>query len=122
MVAERVMPTLSASWKASLPMRCVGTCPVKATMRDRVHQRVLERGHQVGGGGPGGDEADADLAGRPRVALRRMPGGGLLAHQDVADALEVVQGVVDRQHRAARQTEDEIHPFPLQALQHDPRA
>ena len=31
-VAERVMPTLSASWNASLPMRCVGTCPVKATM------------------------------------------------------------------------------------------
>jgi hypothetical protein len=31
-VHERVMPTLSASWKASLPMRCVGTCPVKATI------------------------------------------------------------------------------------------
>jgi hypothetical protein len=26
LVAERVMPTLSASWKASLPIRCVGTC------------------------------------------------------------------------------------------------
>ena len=26
------MPTLSASWNASLPMRCVGTCPVKATI------------------------------------------------------------------------------------------
>ena len=31
MVAERVIPTLSASWKASFPMRCVGTWPVKAT-------------------------------------------------------------------------------------------
>ena len=32
LVAERVMPTLSASWNASLPMRCVGTCPVNATI------------------------------------------------------------------------------------------
>ncbi len=32
LVAERVMPTLSASWKASLPIRCVGTWPVNATM------------------------------------------------------------------------------------------
>ena len=32
MVAERVMPTLSASWNASLPIEVVGTCPVKATI------------------------------------------------------------------------------------------
>jgi len=31
-VHDRVIPTLSASWNASLPMRCVGTCPVKATI------------------------------------------------------------------------------------------
>src|SRR3989304_3755360 len=30
-VQGRVIPTLSASWNASLPMRWVGTCPVKAT-------------------------------------------------------------------------------------------
>ena len=27
-----MIPTLSASWNASLPMRCVGTCPVSATI------------------------------------------------------------------------------------------
>ncbi len=32
MVAGRVMPVVSASWKASLPIRCVGTCPVRQTM------------------------------------------------------------------------------------------
>ncbi len=32
LVHGRVIPTLSASWKASLPIRCVGTWPVKATM------------------------------------------------------------------------------------------
>ena len=32
LVAERVMPTLSASWKASLPIQWVGTWPVKATI------------------------------------------------------------------------------------------
>ena len=31
-VIERVTPMMSHSWKASLPMRCVGTCPVKTTI------------------------------------------------------------------------------------------
>ena len=31
-VAERVMPTVSHSWKASLPIAFVGTCPVIATI------------------------------------------------------------------------------------------
>ena len=26
------MPTVSASWKASLPIMCVGTCPVRQTI------------------------------------------------------------------------------------------
>ncbi len=32
MVQGRVMPTVSHSWKASLPIRCVGTCPVMTTI------------------------------------------------------------------------------------------
>ena len=31
-VIGMVIPTMSASWKASLPIRCVGTCPVNTTM------------------------------------------------------------------------------------------
>ena len=82
--------------------------------RDRVHERVLERGHQVGGGGPGRHQADADPAGGAGVALGRVPGGRLLADEDMADSLEVVEHIVDRQHRAARQTEKEVHAFLLQ--------
>ena len=89
---------------------------------DRVHQRILERGDQVRGGGSGRDEADADLARRARVALRRMARRGLLPHEDVANALKVVEDVVDRQHRPAGQAKDEVDPFPLQALQQNPRA
>ena len=32
LVTGRVMPVVSASWKASLPMRLLVTCPVKATI------------------------------------------------------------------------------------------
>ena len=70
--------------------------------RDRVHERVLERGHQIGGGGPGGHQADADPAGGAGVSLGRVAGGRLLADQDMTDSLEVVQDVVNRQHCAAR--------------------
>src|SRR5581483_4020488 len=99
LVAERVMPTLSASWNASLPIRCVGTWPVKATIGMESIRASWSAVTRLVAAGP-------ELPGRARVAFRRVPGGGLLAHQDVAETLEVVQGVVDRQHRAARQTED----------------
>ena len=61
------------------------------------------------------------LPGRARVALGRVAGRRLLADQDVAQPLEVVQRVVDRQHGAAGQAEDDVDAFPLQTLQHDPR-
>ena len=32
LVQERVMPTVSHSWNASVPIRCVGACPVSTTM------------------------------------------------------------------------------------------
>ena len=32
LVQGRVIPTVSASWKASLPIRKVGTCPVSTTI------------------------------------------------------------------------------------------
>ena len=90
--------------------------------RDRVHERVLQRRHEVGRRRTRGDQADAGPAGRPGVALGRVPGGRLLADEDVAYALEVVQDVVDRQHGPAGQAEDEVHAFALQALEQYPRA
>src|SRR5207245_2346132 len=69
----------------------------------------------------GRPQAHAHLAGGARVALGGVAGSGLLADQHVAQALEVVQRIVDRQHGAAGKAEDEIHTLSLQALQHDPR-
>ena len=50
-----------------------------------------------------------------------MAGGRLLADEDVAQPLEVVQRVVDGQHGAAGKAEDEVDTLPLQTLQHDSR-
>src|SRR5262249_39564623 len=87
-----------------------------------VHERVLQSRHEVGGRGPGGDEADPRLARGPRVALRCMPRRRLLAYEDVAQALEVVQDVVDRQYGPAGQAEDGVHALTLQTLEQDARA
>src|SRR5207245_3042158 len=66
-----------------------------------------------------GHEADAHSARGPRVALRRVSGGRFLTYEDVAQALEVVEGVIDGEYRAAGQTEDEVDSLALQALQND---
>ena len=98
-----------------------GHLPGERDDRDRVHEGVLQRGHEIGAGGPRRHQAHAHLAGRPRVALGGVAGGRLLADEDVAQPLEVVQRVVDRQHGAAGQAEDEVDTLALQTLQHDSR-
>ena len=59
LVIERVMPVISASWKASVPMASISTWQVIA-QRDRVHLRGRDAGDQVGGAWAGCREADAD--------------------------------------------------------------
>src|SRR5207253_8505730 len=90
--------------------------------RDRVHRGVLERGDQVGGGRTRGDQADPDPARRAGVALGGVTRGGLLAHEDVPEPLEVVERVVDGEDGAAGQAEDQVDALPLQALEEDARA
>ena len=80
--------------------------PGDADERDGIHQRVGEAGHRVGGAGAGRDERDADLAGRARIAFRRMQRAAFLAHEDVLDLVLLEQLVVDRQHGAAGVAED----------------
>ena len=101
-----VMPTMSASWKASVPMRFENTWPVIARIGHRVHVRVGDRGDEVGRTGARGRDRDAELAARRRVALGRVAGALLVAHEDVAELAAVEQRVVDGEDRAAGQAED----------------
>ena len=119
LVQGRVMPTVSASWKASLPIRKVGDLAGQDDDRDRVHQRVGHAGDGVGGAGAGGDEHDAGPAGRARVALGGVRGALLVAHQDVADVVLLEDLVVDRQHRAAGIAEHGVDALVLQGLDDD---
>ena len=96
------MPTVSASWKASLPIMKVGTWPVRTTIGiESISASVMPVTALVAPG-PGGDEDDAGPAGRAGVALGGMGRALLVAHQDVADVVLLEDRVVDRQHRAAR--------------------
>ena len=77
--------------------------------RDRIAQRVGQAGDRIGGAGTGGDQHAAHLAGRARIALGGMDRALLVADQDVLDHLLLEDGVIDRQHRAARIAEHVLH-------------
>ncbi len=86
---------------------------------DRIHQRVGEAGHRIGGAGAGGDQHHAALAGGAGIAFRRMGGALLVADEDVLDLLLLEDLVIDRQDRAAGIAEDMLDPLVGQRLQHD---
>ena len=58
--------------------------------------------------GPLVAEADADLAGGAGVAVGRVRGALLVAHEDVAQVLRVVEGVVERDHDPAGEAEEDV--------------
>ena len=57
-----VMPEMSASWKPSVPISSVRTCPVRKTVGTLSMIGVGDRGHQVGGSRPARGERHAHLA------------------------------------------------------------
>ena len=71
--------------------------------RRRVQIGGGDAGHQVGRAGTAGGGAHADLAGGAGVAVGRVRGALLVAHQHVPQ-VGVVQGVVERDGDAARDT------------------
>ena len=79
------MPTMSASWKASVPIEVREHLAGDADDRHRVHVGVGDRGDEVGRAGAGGRDRDADLVGCGGVALGGVAGALLVAHQDVAE-------------------------------------
>ena len=88
---------------------------------DRVHLGVGERGDQVAAAGTATSPCDADLAGRPRVALGGVAGALLVAAQHVPDA-RVEQRVVGRQDGAAGDAEDDVDALALEGLEQRLRA
>ena len=86
--------------------------------RDRVEQRVGDAGDGIGRAGPRGDEHDAGLAGRARIALGGVGRGLFVADEDVLDRRVLEKRVVDRKHRAARIAEHRIDPKVDQRLNH----
>ncbi len=82
--------------------------------RDRVHVGVRDRRDEVRRAGTAGRHADADLAGRRGVALGGVARALLVPDQDVPDLDRVVERVVRREDRAARDAEDVLGARALQ--------
>ena len=107
LVHERVMPTVSHSWNASVPIAAVGHLTGDRDHRDRVHVGVHQRGDQVRRGRTGGHHRDAGLARHVGVALGHVAGALLVTHEHVTDRA-VHQRVVGGQDAAARVAEDQF--------------
>ena len=80
-----------------------------AHQRNRIHQRVGQRRHHVGGAGSRGHQHHAGLAGRARIALGGVAGALLVPHQDVLDLALLENLVIDRKHGAAGIAEEVLH-------------
>ncbi len=80
----------------------------------RVHPRVCDRRDEIGRAGPRRRDRDADAPGRARVTLRHVTCALLVACEDVADGRATCEGVVGRQDRSARDSEDDLDAFGLE--------
>ena len=108
LVIGMVMPEMSASWNASVPISAAADLAGDRHHRDRIHVCIGQRRDQVGGTGTRRRHAHADLAGGVRVSTRGVPGALLVADQHVAQLLRVEKRVVDRQHGTAGDAEDDV--------------
>ena len=74
----------------------------------RVHMSIGDGRDEIGRAGAARGHAYADPACRCGVALGGVPGGLLVAHEDVADLGGVHEGVVCREDGATRNAEDHL--------------
>jgi len=86
---------------------------------DGIHQGVDDRGDGVGRAGARRRQHHAGLAGGAGVALRRVARALLVARQHVTQARLMKEGVIDRQHRAARIAEQVGYPLIHQGADDD---
>ena len=78
--------------------------------RDRIQVRVGDAGHQIGGAGAGGGDADAGLTRGPGIAAGAVRRALLVPHQDM---LKVVasQILIKIEDLAAGVAKYHVHPF-----------
>ena len=119
----RVTPSVSVSWKASLPIRGMGTWPVKTTIGTESMKGVGNAGHGVGGAGAAGHEHGSDLARGLGVALRRMRAALFVAHQYMLEIrLHARHFVIYVNYRPAGMSEDNPRVLRFQRVEKDLRA
>jgi len=112
---------MSASWKPSRPMRCVGTCAREGDDGRRVHHRVGEAVRRFVAPGP---DVAMQTPGRP--VARAYPSAAwaplcsCLIRRWI-HARRVVEGVVERKGRTSRVAEDVRHAEPDQLVDEEAR-
>ena len=109
-----VMPRMSASWKASVPMAGPATWPVMATIGTESMCASAIGVTRLVAPGPEVAMQTPDLAGHHRVALGGVARALLVPDEDVPDVLGVVERVVRRQDRAAGNAEYDVSPHVLE--------
>ena len=100
-----VMPRMSASWKASVPIEAAPTWPVTATIGTESMWASASGVTRLVAPGPEVAMHTPDAAGRRGVPLGGVAGALLVPDQDVPDR-GVHQGVVRREDGAAGDAED----------------
>ena len=108
-----MIPVMSHSWKASVPIRYERTWPVMQTSGvESIHASAIGVTRFVA---PGPEVAIATPpAGRARVALRHVSGALLVTREDVAHGRPAGHRVVERQDRPAREAEHHVDSFRLE--------
>ena len=117
----RVIPKMSTSWKASVPISGRRHLAGDRDHRHAVEEGVGDAGDEIGRARPRGRDADAGLAGDAAIGVGGQRRRLLVADEDVLQA-RARQRVVDRHDRAARIAEDVAHALALQRLDDQPRA
>ena len=107
LVTGRVMPVVSASWKASLPIRSVRTWPVMATSGIESIMAVARPVTRLQAPGPLVATHDADLAAGAGVAVGHVAAALLVAGDDEPDR-GIVEPVEQGQHDPARVAEHRL--------------
>ncbi len=101
-----VMPTMSTSWNASVPIEVENTWPVMRMIGTESMCASAIAVTRLVAPGPEVAMATPTLPTRRGVALGRVACALLVAHQDVADARRGHELVVERHDRTAREAED----------------